>query len=326
MSLFKIFGKWFNGKYCYSKEKRTKIANIMKRLGIEPKLIVFMDGGLCSQINQFAVGEFYREKGYKVEYDFTFFEKNGKDLNGIFDRNFQLDKFINIDKNQIIESNKSISNYIYKRLFFNSIHIENNPIVNWVCDDFCPPIYLNNYYTFKPEKLIEVFNKFIHLRNTEEILDEENLKIANRIIESDSVGIHVRLGDLAKPVASYRPVSVDYYLRAINLPELKNKELFFFSEEPDWIEQNILPKLDKNIKTNIIKNPSNVGYKDLFLLSLCKHQICSQGSFGPYSYIFNHNKNKICVLPQLSLIKNWEWVKDYYDIAFKEYHIIRIKP
>lgn len=325
MSLLKNFGKWFNQKFCSTKEKRTKIANIMKKLSIEPKLIVYMDGGLCSQINQFAIGEYYKDKGYRVEYDLTFFEKNGKDLNGIFDRNFQLDQFLNIDKKLIIESNKSFSNYLYKRLFFNAVNIKPNPIVTWVSDEFCVPIYLNNYYCFKSEEMQSIFKKFIHLRNPEEILDEENQKIAKRISESDCVGIHVRLGDLAKLVDCYNTVSEDYYLRAIHLPELKGKELYFFSEEPEWIEKNILPKLDNCIKTNIIKNPSNEGYKDLLLLSLCKHQVCSQGSFGPYSYIFNNNPDKICVFPDFPKMKNWECVYDW-DIVFKDNHIIKIKP
>ena len=44
------------------KEKRTKLANLMKKFGFEPKLIVLMDGGICSQINQFAIGEYYKDK------------------------------------------------------------------------------------------------------------------------------------------------------------------------------------------------------------------------------------------------------------------------
>lgn len=321
-SLSRFISNKFNSYFCSSKEKRTKLALLMKKIGIEPKLIVFMDGGLCSQINQFTIGEYFREKGYSVEYDFTFFEKNGKDLNGIFDRNFQLDKFIILNENQIKKSNNL---YIYKKLFYNASNIRPNSILSWVNDDFCPPIYLNNYYCFKSDIMQSIFKKYIHLKNIKEILDEDNYKIANKIIESNSVGIHVRLGDLSKPVDCYNTVSIDYYLRAINLPELKNKELFFFSEEPDWIEKNILPNLDKNIKTCIIKNPSCEGYKDLLLLSLCKHQICSQGSFGPYSYLFNKNENKICILPDFPKLENWECVYNW-DIVFKENHIIKVKP
>ena len=115
-------------------------------------------------------------------------------------------------------------------------------------------------------------------------------------------------------------------MRAINLPEFKNKEFFFFSEEPEWIEKNILPNIDSNIKTNIIRNPSNEGYKDLLLLSLCKHQIASQGSFGTYSYLLNKNENKILVLPDFPVLKGFEKSYNYYGRAFKDDHFIKIKP
>ena len=322
--LTRLIENWFNTHFCVSKEKRTKVANLMKKLGFEPKLIVLMDGGICSQINQFAIGEFYKDKGYKVEYDLEFFEKDGKDMNGIFDRNYQLDKLIYLKDNQVPKASLNTLK-IYKKYFYNASNLEPDHILDNVHDDYCPPIYLNNYYSFKSEVFAETIKKYIHLKKIDEILDDENQIIAKKIINSDSVGVHVRLGDLKQSVGAYSTVSLDYYIRSINLPKLQGKELFFFSEEPDWIEKNILPKLNKNIKTNLIKNPSNVGYKDLLLLSLCKHQICSQGSFGPYAYLFNQNKNKICVLPDFPIIKNFEKAV-LYDIAFKNYCIIKVKP
>ena len=322
--LYKIITSFFNSHFCSNKVKRRKLANILQKFGIKPKLIVLMDGGICSQINQFAIGEYYKDKGYTVEYDLDFFEKNGKDLNGVFDRNYQLDKLIDLKENQLIKASYYTLK-TYKKYFFNALNTKSDHILDEVSDDYYPPMYLNNYYCFPSEIFSNIINKYVHLKDITKVLDEENQKIAQRIINSDSVGIHVRLGDLAKPVGSYIPVSLYYYLRAINLPELKNKELFFFSEEPNWIEENILPKLDKTIKTNIIKNPSNVGYKDLLLLSLCKHQICSQGSFGPYSYLFNKNENKICVLPDFPIVKNFEKNLNW-NIVFKDNKIIKIKP
>ena len=329
MSIFSNFGKWFNSKYCSNKKKRHKIANLMRKLGVEPYLIVYMDGGLCSQINQFAIGQYFLEKGYKVLYDCTFFEKNGKDLDGRFDRNYQLDKFLEINNNQInkIYNRKTnISLYLYKRLFFNAFNTEPNNIASFINDSYCPPIYLNNYYYFDPLIFKSSFKKYIHLKKTEEILDYDNQKIAYKIINTDSVGIHVRLGDLAKPQLGYSVVTLDYYLRAINLPELKNKELFFFSEEPEWIEKNILPNIDSNIKTNIIRNPSNEGYKDLLLLSLCKNIIASQGTFGLYSYLFNNNSNKILILPDFPVLKGFEKYHNYYGKIFQDDYVIKIKP
>ena len=163
--LTKIIANYFNSHFCSSKEKRTKLANLMKKLGFEPKLIVFMDGGLCSQINQFAIGQYYKEKGYNVLDNCIFFEKNGKDLNGKFDRNYQLDKFLRIDADQINKiKEKSLLTYIYERFFYNANNVSPNPILGLVSDDYCPPIFLNNYYCFNSDILKTIWNKYIHLK------------------------------------------------------------------------------------------------------------------------------------------------------------------
>lgn len=37
------------------------------------RVIVYMDGGICSQINQYVIGQLIARKGYQVSYDTTFF-------------------------------------------------------------------------------------------------------------------------------------------------------------------------------------------------------------------------------------------------------------
>ena len=129
----------------------------MKKLGFEPKLIVLMDGGICSQINQFAIGEFYKDKGYKVEYDLEFFEKDGKDMNGIFDRNYQLDKLIYLKDNQVPKASLNTLK-IYKKYFYNASNLEPDHILDNVHDDYCPPIYLNNY---SQDLMMKIFGYYL---------------------------------------------------------------------------------------------------------------------------------------------------------------------
>ena len=38
-------------------------------------------------------------------------------------------------------------------------------------------------------------------------------------------------------------------------------------------------------------------YMDLLLLSACKHQIASQGSFGVVAFVLNQNPDKILMFP-----------------------------
>lgn len=55
-------------------------------------IIVYMDGGICSQINTFAFGKFLKDKGFEIKYDLTWYRECGKDTDGRFTINYKLDK------------------------------------------------------------------------------------------------------------------------------------------------------------------------------------------------------------------------------------------
>lgn len=57
-----------------------------------PKVIVFMDGGICSQMLVYIQGMYYAEQGLDVCYDLTWYAKGGKDQNGIMPRYFEFDE------------------------------------------------------------------------------------------------------------------------------------------------------------------------------------------------------------------------------------------
>ena len=48
--------------------------------------VVYVDGGLGSQINKLAIGLNMQQHGYIVKYDLTPFRFNQKDINGIYNR------------------------------------------------------------------------------------------------------------------------------------------------------------------------------------------------------------------------------------------------
>ena len=93
------------------------------------------------------------------------------------------------------------------------------------------------------------------------------------------VGVHVRRGDLAKgdnPI--YGGVTDGYFLRAVEFCNEKfhPQKYIFFSDEPDWVEQNICDHLDQ--PHEIIRG--NKAWEDLWILAHCPVVVASQGSFG----------------------------------------------
>lgn len=45
-------------------------------------VIIFVDGGICSQIYSFAIGLKFSKMGYKVKYDLSFFESTDSNNGG----------------------------------------------------------------------------------------------------------------------------------------------------------------------------------------------------------------------------------------------------
>ena len=54
-----------------------------------PKVIVFMDGGICSQMLMYIQGQYYAEQGLDVRYDTRWFDVCGKDQFGNHPRIFE---------------------------------------------------------------------------------------------------------------------------------------------------------------------------------------------------------------------------------------------
>ena len=59
---------------------------------LAPKVVLLMDGGVCSQMHQYLLGHLFGQNGYRVEYDLTFFKEWGSDMDYHFVRTFDLQK------------------------------------------------------------------------------------------------------------------------------------------------------------------------------------------------------------------------------------------
>ena len=160
---------------------------------------------------------------------------------------------------------------------------------------FSPPMYVDGY----PER----YSYFIKYRDffIKNFVPGDIYKIKDILHEIESCNacaVHVRRGDLSGfDKVSYpgygAPCSVDYFLRAIKIMISicdKQPKFFFFSDEPNWVKDNIIPKLDKDVEYYVCeKNGSDAGYLDLYLISKCKQFICSIGSLGFFGRALSRN-------------------------------------
>ena len=262
----------------------------------EKVVIVRFDGGIASQIYFYSMVKYFENKGYKVKVDLSWFDECGMDVDNKFQRNFDLLKAFNIDNLEL--ATKEEIEY-YKNKF---------PLKSKIYQLAKPPVYVGRYYDYT--KLLKKYRKdFIKIFNPE--LDENNRLWLSKIQSQNSCAIHVRRGDLSNCKFSYygKTATAQYFINAINfikdkVPDIK---FFFFSDEVDWIKEEIVPKLHDINYEIVDANGSDKGYLDLYLIAQCNHFISSIGSlakFGAllsknlensYFVVSNDDKNLICM-------------------------------
>lgn len=245
----------------------------------EKTAIVKIEGGICSQILCYTMGKMLQEKeGYCVKYDLSWYETDGMDSKKLFVRNYDLEKAfpsLNIEKatpNEIETAKNNSSK--------DKIYVQNHDTAFDIIEQY-EEFFKSN---FKPYDLDSIDNILNEIKNT-----------------SSSCAVHVRRGDLTTFHPYYgEPTQVSYFFKTTNriLKENAETTFFFFSDEPDYVFENIIPNLSPNIKYKVItQNNSDKGYLDLYLMSMCNYIIASQGSMGKFAK-FLSNTAEFLIVPK----------------------------
>lgn len=290
------------GSLKYEIYKMLTIGNL-----ISSKVIVLMDGGICSQMNQYLLGQCYIKRGLSVYYDMSFFKEWGSDLNCHFARNFDLLKAF--PYLALKEASKEMIK-VYKKKY---LIIGNNTEGCLKLDDFSylyydSPLYLGGYYQLPSKLWLEVFHLYFQL--IPEILDASNRRLYDTIKANPyAIAVHVRRGDLKEEIFAYgKPATLEYFQRAVSFfqEKLLTPYYYFFSDEPDWVEEVLMPQLALNNNFMIVRmNGSDRGYMDLYLIAACKHQITSKGTLGKYGALLMDCPQKYVTLCDDMTEYNW---------------------
>src|SRR5205085_10980535 len=115
-----------------------------------------------------------------------------------------------------------------------------------------------------------------------EPIDLSNATIAESIRSVEAVSLHVRRGDyVSKPETNlfHGTCSLDYYREAVSLikSRLATPHLFVFSDDFAWARENF--RLD--VPTTFVEaNSPADGFRDMRLMSLCRHHVIANSSFS----------------------------------------------
>lgn len=177
-------------------------------------------------------------------------------------------------------------------------------IYNLVCED--KDIYLSGHRQ-SHKYFDEIRGILLKDFEIKEKLDAKNQEIVSQMEKSDSVWIHFRRWDYVTQVSFFRPNLIacwlDYYHNATKYIEkkIKNPTYFIFSDDPEWVKKNF--KTDKKC-IFINQNTGENAYKDMILMSKCKHNIIANSSFSRWWARLNNHKEKIVVAPKHRFNKN----------------------
>jgi len=113
--------------------------------------------------------------------------------------------------------------------------------------------------------------------------------------------LHIRRGDYVNDpkTNSYHGVcEIDYYQKAFvflqdRLPQ-ETLQIFVFSDDIEWAKINLsLPS-----PMHFVSKSSIPDYEEMYLMSICKHNIIANSSFSWWGAWLNKNHDKIVVAPK----------------------------
>ncbi len=250
-------------------------------------VIVRILGGLGNQMFQYAYARSLSLKGYDVKLDISKF-KTYK-LHG----GYQLDKYqINLEiANSFsvfmgkakIKKNKKEKGLLFKKQLKT---LNGNEYVKGY---FQTEKYFNDIRAVLLDEF--VINKKISLQCK---------TIASKISSSEnSCSLHIRRGDYIsdeKANKVHGTCNLDYYQKAIQIINEKysNVTFFVFSDDIPWTKENL------HVKNAIYVDIKSIPHEDMYLMSLCKHNITANSSFSWWGAWLNKNEEKIVIAP-----KNW---------------------
>jgi len=267
-------------------------------------IIINLTGGLGNQMFQYALGKYLAvNNNVELKFHFTRSLFNTK-------RPFELDIFdtkVNFASDNDLKKFGIVKNKILNRILYllderfgfqinNKIITERMPYTfNLSVPSLKDNIYLQGFWADE-----RYFNKIKNILQKDftfsKKLDMRNIKILNIIKRTNSISIHVRRTDFITKTSN-NFIGVEYYKNSINkiLKSVKCPTFFIFSDDIKWCKKNF----ETSFPTFFIShNTGKNSYKDMQLMSNCKHNIIANSTFSWWGSWLNNNVNKILIKPE----------------------------
>ncbi len=273
-------------------------------------IIVKLLGGLGNQMFQYAVAKVIAEKhGVPVKMDLRGLYA-GEDIRtkyelgifGIPERQATRKEYFPFFRQTRFGSRRlwEIEKKIRK---IKSVRGENFEYKPEIIEQSTPNMYLAGL--FQSEKYFAHRRKMIlDLYKFPDFDEKINREVARYIQQDNSIAIHIRRGEFANDPKFRKLIGtppLDFYYNAVDyiVKRVKTPVFYIFSDDPGWVFKNFsLPYPYKIVNWNT----GGKHWRDMQLMSLCKHNIISNSTFSWWGAWLNQNPDKIVIAP-----KRWFW-------------------
>ena len=153
--------------------------------------------------------------------------------------------------------------------------------------------FQSNHFLVGYEEILKTTFTFNH-----SLASHKTQDIVERITRENSVSLHVRRGDYLSPsnVAVFGNIcTLEYYNKAIRhiLDSVESPIFYIFSDDIPWVEENLeLPNAHF-----IDWNGGTKSWEDMYLMSLCKHNIIANSTFSWWGAWLNSYPDKKVIHP-----------------------------
>jgi hypothetical protein len=267
-------------------------------------IIVRLRGGLGNQMFQYAVSRALTD-GQVVFIDLSFLTQNTISSNHFTARSYELQVFKNLKVSKI---NQTLLRFLLsespKYKLLKKLLPKRLKSIKKINDDnfhlklkYKQILLLDGY--FQNPFFFETIRKTLLKDFKFPTLPENLIEVFNKINKSNhTVGIHVRRGDYLNTTNQtvHGVLPIDYYKKAIEFitNKIANPTYFIFSDDPNWCQTD-LSFIEINYQ---VVSGSYPAWADMYLMSLCQHQIIANSSFSWWAAWLNEHEEKIVIAPK----------------------------
>ena len=279
-------------------------------------VVVSIFGGIGNQMFQYAFGKCLANKlNLEFKYDYSYnlvrTDFNPSDIQSIFNlfslegqqaSKKEIKQFHLLTQDSKLKKGvQFLKRYFFLKNNFRQIFEKNTKFDKTIFEFVNTNLYLSGHW--QSEKyFLPIADSIRHDFKFGKIVCDGNEFWTRKIQNSNSVSIHLRGRDYVSnnvTRSQHFTCDIEYYRKAILLVKEKyNTPCFYiFSDDPDWAKSYLKEFETENFSFVTGNNWNTSPISDMYLMSLCKHNIIANSSFSWWAAWLNDNPNKIIFCP-----------------------------